>query len=218
MNSMKKHFGWTGIITLILFPVYLFSQDAEKNENQPGNQYPAYEVFESIIYKNIFNPNRRPQRQDDIPEESTPDPDEHVLTGTMVTEKENFAFFEDARSGDIAVVSSGNTFLGFEVGNIENTKVILKKTDTAIEIPVLMALQKEMDKDWEIVSPSGRRASSSAGSNRRGSSRRDDREPEQSGSSTPSSQPASEDSSGSGDVQNEVLKRLLEKRRQETGQ
>lgn len=211
-------------VALMICPVYLFSQNGEQNEPQqtPGIQYPAFETFESIFNKNIFNPNRRAQRQDEREVERTPDPEVNILTGTMVTEKDGFAFFEDSRSGDIAVVSTGNTFLGFDVEGIENNKVVLKKDGQDVEVPILMALQREEGKDWVVVSPGERRSSSSSSSSRlessSGGNRGNESGQEQDSSNSTQDEPSSSDSSGSADVQNDVLKRLLEKRRQETGQ
>lgn len=226
LHSMKLNHSQFGryVLTalMIICPLYIFSQDdgEDQPENTSVSQYPAFDTFETILDRNIFNPNRRARREEVLPVERTPDPDEIVLTGTIVTEKERFAFFEDSRSGDMTVVSTGKTFLGFDVDAVNTDKVILKKDDTSFEVSVLMALQKEDGAEWEVGTPSNvRRGSSSSSSSNRSSSfssreddsdrRRDDDSPRES---------SSDDSSGSGDVQNEVLRKLLEKRRQEAGQ
>jgi hypothetical protein len=207
---------------LVLSPLYLFSQENAEETPQPANtsQYPAFETFESILDKNIFNPNRRPRREETQPVERTPDPDEIVLTGTIVTEKDRFAFFEDSRSGDITVVSTGKTFLGFDVDAVNTNSVILKKDDKPFEVSMLMAMRKDQDSDWEVSTPTNvKRGSSSSSSSSRSSVSGSRNEDSSRSSVAPSaSESPSSESSGSGDVQNEVLRKLLEKRKQEAGQ
>lgn len=216
LHSMKLNhlqFGRYVLTALmIIYPLYIFSQDdgEDQPENTTVSQYPAFDTFESILDRNIFNPNRRARREEVLPVERTPDPDEIVLTGTIVTEKERFAFFEDSRSGDMTVVSTGKTFLGFDVDAVNTDKVILKKDDTPFEISVLMALQKVEGSDWEVNTPNRFDRSKSTSTSNSAFSNSSDFESSKDSSSS--------DSSGSGDVQNEVLRKLLEKRRQEAGQ
>ncbi len=179
----------------------LFGQE-ESGSETGGYEYPPYESFAVIFQSNIFDPNRRPARREEQPEiPPRRDPDEAILTGTMITEDDAFAFFNGSRSDFRAVVSTGNTYAGFTIAAIEKTKVILTKENAAMTLPVGMALIKEEDGEWEISTPSK--------SNRSLAYEREDRD---------NHGGAQEKSTESGDVQNDVLKRLMEQRKQEVGQ
>jgi hypothetical protein len=169
-----------------------------QNTNAPAGQ--DLSAFRIISERNIFNQNRstRPPpvaRSTSRERESRPVRSETItLLGTMSYEKGHFAFFDGSSSDHRKKVQPEDTIAGYRIAEIGFNYVKLELSGRVMELRHGMQLRKQEGRDWEVVG------------------RRDATETQ-----TAVSAPA-EDSNGSTAVEgeeNEILKRLREKREQE---
>lgn len=159
-----------------------------------GSSTPAFESFRIILDRNIFDPNRRQER----PKSSRPQPtstpartEQISLIGTILYEQGSFAFFEGTEPEYDAIVKLGERIAGYRVAEIHSANVILEKDKQRMELRVGLGLSRQGEEEWAIALIE----------------RDADREAEAGSSSDgddSSDQPA-----------NDVLKRLMERRRQE---
>ncbi len=186
--------GW-----LFLFEGIAHAQD----QTTPPDSGPQFENFELIWQRNIFDPTRKKVEPEPIVQEPEPEIDEFALIGTLVTDIESYAFFEGNRPELNGVIKEGNSIDQFLVEAIATTSIHLVSGEKRIPFDVGMALQRIDDQDWELVD------------NRRGGSPLD--------RSTPSSGPLAansekEEDESNSEGTNDVLKRLMEQRKQELNQ
>jgi len=154
-----------------------------------------YASFKIVTERNIFNPNRSVQGADTPrTEQRVVKTESFALVGTMSYEKGKFAFFDGSSSDFRKVLSPSSSIAGYVIKDVGENGVKLERDGKFIELAVGQELRREGEGEWKVASTVGSyTASSGPGSNE---------------SSTSSNQ-----SSSGGD--NDVLKRLLEKRAKE---
>jgi hypothetical protein len=171
---------------------------------QPGsltNTGPAsldYSSFRLVADRNIFDPNRRPHiiRQPDQPIYHPRDGDYFTLVGTMSYEEGTFAFFNGSSSQYQASMKCGGIIGGYKVAAIDSDDVKLSQGTNEIALRIGMQMRREQDGTWtKSDAPSSYTVSSF--------------EP------TPASTSSSAPGDASSGPENEVLKRLMEKREKE---
>jgi hypothetical protein len=178
-------------------------QEAENG----GDGSLAFERFQPIFERNIFNPNRRPQVVVSAPVERPPDPvvDEISLIGTLVTEQQTFAFFESNRMEFRGVLELGMPVADYQIAAISSKGVILSASGQSIELAVGMGLSRVDLGEWRFGTSPQRTTSPALA-----------RRPE--GSSTPSPTPSAAPQANEGGSNEDLLKKLMERRRQELNQ
>jgi hypothetical protein len=152
-----------------------------------------FNAFRLITERNIFNQNRSPRSaRRESPPRRTPRVQSLSLVGTMSYGKGEFAFFEGSNSEYRKPVKAGDKIAGYQVKQITSSSVKVASDSQEFEIKVGQQLRREDDGEWQLASGSTRAAT-----------------PE------PSNGSAAPVSSGNG-AEDEVVRRLLEKRAKET--
>jgi hypothetical protein len=169
-----------------------------------------FETFRLIVNRNIFDPNRRPdepirdQEPSFTPEVPEPPPTERlVLLGVLINGSEVIAFFDGSESGYKTAVDLGGAIAGQRVAEIRTDFVKLENKGRTIDLPVGLSIRREDPGEWEIDSEY-------RSSSRLGSTLEKGRE---SGAGDSSEGGKAEDTSA-----DDVLKRMIERRKKEVAE
>lgn len=155
----------------------------------------SIDEYRLVWERNIFDPLRRePHREvrNYRKEEITPS-DQIRLLGVLINGKESIMFFEGSHSSYNGQWKQGDIIAGFRIKKAHTNGVVLENKDKKIDLPVGSVIKKTNEEEWQIVSSS-----------------------EYSVKTPESEKPASTDSKDAG--ASDILKRLMERRKQETGQ
>lgn len=191
------------------FLVILFSAicsmplSAQEKKPTTGVEYNSFRI---VWEKNIFNPNRLSRASREIVKDPTPvkEADTISLTGSLLYEKESYAFFSGNRPEYQAAVIQGASIAEYRVALIQTDSVKLENNQESINLPVGMGLKKTEAGKWEVTTVF-RPAAQSVSSNFSAIENRTDAGPGL-GDSAPKSE-----SAGASDI----LKKLMEKRAKE---
>jgi hypothetical protein len=181
--------------------------ERERQSNAPSRPASSatssadFSAFRIIAEKNIFDPNRAPRRTE--PVRTRPrSVDSFALVGIMSYEKGTFAFFDGTRSEFKKAVKESDAIAGFRIASIDAQTVKLASDGKQFELRVGHQLRREEDGEWE---PSSRTESyASAPTASAGQRSRQGSTPASSGASPSAAEP-----------DNEILKRLMQRREQE---
>lgn len=105
-----------------------------------------YSAFRMVAEKNIFDPNRRPQR------EYTATPrmgDSFTLVGTMSYEKGIFAFFDGTRSDYRKAVRPQEAIAGYKVVEVTPDSVKLSHGTNTVQLSVGTQMSQRQDGSWQ---------------------------------------------------------------------
>jgi hypothetical protein len=179
----------------VLWLACLAVQGQETNAPAGGDLSP----FRIISDRNIFNQNRS-TRTPPPPRTSSRDRDSRsvrsesiTLLGTMSYEKGRFAFFDGSSSQYRTKVQPNDTIAGYRVTEIGLNYVKLESRGRQIELRHGMQLRRQEGEEWRLAAPG-----------------------EMADTQIPVSSTSDDSaSSGAGDEENEILKRLMQKREQE---
>ena len=182
----------------------------DEDRSSPGL---AFDSFQIVVDRNIFDPNRRRQQRGgasmaDPPRVQQP-PDERIaLTGSLIYETANnteiIAFFEGSKAEYNATIRLGESIAGYRVAEIRTDGVKLETENQQIDLPVGAGLSRQVEGKWQIVSASDLSA-------RRGP---ESGSPETIQTRPTSSGDSAETKSSEGST-NDVLRKLMERRKQE---
>lgn len=159
--------------------------------------------FRFLAERNIFNPNRGPRSTRSVrsegPSEAPVRTESLLLVGTITHTKGRFAFFEGSSAEYRKVVPLDGMIAGYKVSEITAQEVTLSGETEKIKLPVGSALQRRGTDPWEMGEAPGFAGATSS-----------------SNSSPATSQPAPSNAAPPAAAEdNDVLKRLLQKRQQE---
>ena len=182
---------------LFPFSVFLLTASAQSTNDSATNESQGtdYSSFQIIPERNIFNPDRYPHTSHYHSESHTVPT--FSLTGTMSYRKGMFAFFNGTSDDYRKALQKGGTIAGYTVAKIDFDGVQLQASGKTIDMKVGAAMQREGDA-WELAASGGwdeTGGTETAAGN-------------QSTGETSTNLPSSGE-------QNDVLKRLMEKREQE---
>lgn len=155
----------------------------------------SFEEFRIIRERNIFDPLRRePQKEVRTPprDETTP-PEQIRLLGVFLNGREAAIFFEGSQSSYNGEWKRGDIIAGFRIGEVQTNGVVLENKGQKIDLSVGSGMTKNDMDEWKI------------GVSQSYSAKAPERE-----------KTTSSDTKNEGE--NDILKKLMEKRRQETGQ
>jgi len=177
---------------LVPFSFFLLTASAQSTNDSSSTDYSSFQI---IADRNIFNPDRYGHTYH-------PHYESHAvptfsLAGTMSYRKGMFAFFNGTSDDYRKALQQGGTIAGYTVAKIDFDGVQLLSSGKTIDMKVGAAMRREGDA-WELAAP--------------------DQWDETAGTETaPDNQSTGETSTNlpSGGEQNDVLKRLMEKREQE---
>ena len=158
---------------------------------EPTNAPPRtdYAFFKIIPDRNIFNPNRYAHHAGTS---SNADEDAFALVGTMSYEKGTFAFFDGAKTNYQKVLERDGEMAGFKLAAIRPDGVTLLAGDKPMELKVGARMRRDAEAGWQVVEET-------------------EASPEESAGTAPTSAAADD----AGMDQNDVLKKLMQKREQE---
>ncbi len=179
------------------------SEAASEDKAGPTNEF---ESFSLILDRNIFDPDRRgprEQRRERPPE--PPREESFTLLGTMFYSDKQLAFFDGTDSDWAGAVKLGESVAGHKLTNIDFDKVEIDWNGETIVLEVGFARTKRGEEPW---STKGRDEWSG---NSRRSSRRSSSGSGSSGSSAESTPALDGDAS-------DILKQMMERRKQSQGQ
>ena len=195
---------------------------AEDEADQPtARKGTAFEDYELILNNNIFDPNRQDRarlaaerlraREDSIPVHR------FALVGTMHNNEESLAFFSGTSSEYRSVLKPGDAIADYQIKAIHDKEIVLDKDGETIEFQVGMEMSRQGDNPWTmgLATPGTTRSSTRARSSSRG---RDRSSSESRFSTRPSSARSSETSEPSDASKSDILKRMMERRRQQENQ
>ena len=224
--------GWfancfaTAFLALLLFGTETRAADAA---GAPTGV--SLESFKLVSERNIFDPNRtsRANRIMTKAPEVPPKIESFSLIGALLWEEGTNAFFAGTESPYNTVLSPGESIAGHKFVQLEPDSVRLETNGNPINLSIGMQMKRVGEGSWQLVvgtaNPSSaiqtRDRGSDSGERRNGRSSSDERRDRRSFSDNRSSarpSPAPIGDSGTGESAEDILKRLMEKRRQEANQ
>ena len=201
MKRMTKHF-LTATAIALAGGVSVFAQT-----NAPVRI--DFSSFKIVPDRNIFNPNRTSRRATTAEVRKAPMIESFALAGTMSYEQGDFAFFDGTSPQFRKSAKPGDSIAGYKVLEITPKGVKLATATNQIEMSVGMQFRREDEGEWILSAQSGTFAS---GVN--GSSARTTPSPGTSDTESTSGAPT-EAAPGSSGGEDEVLKKLMQKREKE---
>ncbi len=174
---------------------------------------PDYSSFKIVTDRNIFDPNRNPRRSNgDNPRPRPKVIDSLALVGVMSYEKGTFAFFDGSRGEFKKALKASDSIGGLKLSAIDASAVKLTKGEQTLDLRIGMQLKREDEGEWQLSGAAESFASSRSSS---GGPSRSSFSSSSSGSSnsSPSQTSTSDAPSPGGD--NDVLRRLMQRREQE---
>ncbi|RJP26503.1 MAG: hypothetical protein C4527_15185 [Candidatus Omnitrophota bacterium] len=198
MNTNVYNAFIAAVLICLLQPAYVAA------ENQDSSGKWSYEQFRILVERNIFNPDRRKKITVQPRVEPTPVIEEFSLIGTMIADATVYAFFEGTHSGYDAVCKLGETIADHEIVEIGTSNIKLQVNGQPLTLSVGMALRRQDQGEWQLASASG-------------ASRRETRERRTSGGDrlSPVSTTETEKTDAPGESSSDLLKKMMERRRQE---
>jgi hypothetical protein len=183
-------------------------------QNTRTNVRLDYSSFRLIAERNIFNPNRsarsdRSTRRDREPRRIRVEA--FGLVGTMSYEKGNFAFFDGSSSEYRKVVQPSESIGDYKVTEIASNSVTLESTNgRSVQLTIGAQMRKQDDEEWKL----NERGASFESAEMTGTpTSTNSSAPETTGTNTTTGTNAATTTSGAGE--DEILKRLLQKREEE---
>jgi len=192
-------------------PVCLLGESAPKGDRTAGDSSTlSFEAFSIVVGRNIFNADRRGLQVTTQTVERPPD-ERIVLVGALInhatTGTEIVAFFEGSKREYETTAKPGDTIAEWRVTQVRTDGVTLDKEGLKTVLPVGSALSRPAEGgEWKVVAFSGSFADRQTDTRTR------------SQTSAESSIATDREKRDSGDAAaGDVLKRLMERRRKETG-
>lgn len=159
-----------------------------------------YSAFRLVADRNIFNPNRQPNR----PDFARPKPkaiDTFGLVGIMSYEKGTFAFFDGSSSEFRKALKANDSIAGYQLAAIDENWVKLVIQTNTLQMRIGGQMRREDEGPWVLLSQAESTPANFSTSTGTGSSAG------ATGSSTSDAAPSGADS--------DILKKLMQRREQE---
>jgi hypothetical protein len=167
-----------------------FNSSSMAYTNYPVSDFRAFNL---LVTRNIFNANRVAGRPDYVPGPKAAPFDTFSLLGTMAYHKGLFAVFGGSQPEFRKILGPGDTIAGYRIAEITYENIsLVKSNDPPITVPIGSQMRRDEQGPWRFL---GRSTAEPA---------------------TVATASADSSSSSSADSETDpVLKRLMEKRRQE---
>jgi len=153
-----------------------------------------YSYFKLIEDRNIFDSSRSPRRSRRGASQQGPEMDAFSLVGTMSYGKGTFAFFDGTSSDYRKALEVNGTIAGYKVKEITPNAVKLESDGGPVQLKVTNQMRHEEKGGWRLVAPEESPVELSA----------------------PAISDASASESSSAGEVNDVLKKLMQQREQES--
>lgn len=176
----------------------------------------SFEDFKILYERNVFNPNRRPQRAGTVEYVKPKKVEGFSLVGTMIYEQGSYAFFNGSEAKYRTAVTVSNSLAGLKLIDITPNSVKFNSASNILELTMDKQLKREDEGEWQLVTGAGSWDAPAASSSDRDRSSERDRSSSRDRSERASSVSggATGRSGGSASAE-EVLKRLMQRREQE---
>jgi type II secretory pathway component PulC len=208
---MKSSMKITTCPAIAAMMMMLFAQEASAAEQVVK----GFESFKLVRTRNIFDPNRQPIQTESAqrppPPPRPPAPNQLALNGAMVTADTSFAFFGGTRDDYRKVLGVGATIAGFNIKSIAPSQVELERNGKTI----VLAVGQQISPEAEAPTPTtqtqpppeqAQPAPPAAGA----APATDTAVP------PPGGEPAASAAPGAPADRNEILRRMMQRRQQET--
>lgn len=224
MNVIRTHI-FRVLFALLIFDTHTCAADADGA--QAGI---SRDSFRLVSERNIFDPNRRSQADRIVRQapEVPPKIESFSLVGALLSEVTGTnAFFAGTDSRYNTVLSPGESIAGHTIVQLVPDSVTLETNENTINLSIGMQMKRIGEGSWQLIAGT---ANSSSQIQRRdpssGFGERRDRGPDErrdprsftDNRSSVSPRPEPNGDSDSGDSPDDILKRLMERRRQELNQ
>ncbi len=189
------------VITIAVSDRLTFAQADESPEN---STIIPFDTFELIVERNMFDPNRKKKQEEReaVKERPASQIDVMTLVGTLLTDEASYAFFNGTLLNDQSVLKAGDHIADGTISAIDSTHILLEKSSQPVSLKVGMSLMRENQGEWTIADSSSQLRTMMAQSN----SQTNEKANQASGSSE-----SKENESST----NDVLRKLMERRKQE---
>lgn len=149
--------------------------------------------FKIIPDRNIFNPNRssRSARTTTAPAAKPVKVETFSLVGTMSYGKGDLAFFDGSSSAFRKALKTNDSIAGYVITHVTSANVRLEADGVAVEVPVGGQMRRQDEGPWQLAAGTQTQAPASRSGGDSG------------------------ENSGAGGGEDEILKRLLQKREEE---
>ncbi|MBI5388156.1 MAG: hypothetical protein HZA90_26115 [Verrucomicrobia bacterium] len=174
--------------------------------------------FKILTDRNIFDPNRSPRRQrDERREYRRPTRiDSFALVGTMSYEKGQFAFFDGSSYEFRKVLKPADTIAGYKLAEVGHNEVKLATGTNCVELRMGMQMRRVDDGEWSLSmrSESSSSFSPTTAASAPSAAAGTNAEPGVVAANAEAAPAATAPAAASAD-ENEILKRLMQRREQE---
>jgi len=202
-NTVVYRIRFASCICLVLAALCLTTNSFAADDTKPAG--PAFDEFSIVFEKNIFNPDRRSLSKGSISiAPPKPQIESNYLLGSLISNDGAYAFFENSGSNGDSVLKVGDDFCGRRIILINSSSIKLKDATQTIDLNVGMGMQRIKDGPWTLAMEPAKHISRSTSRHRSSASTRDKND-EPKASSTDSAASSS----------NDMLKKLMERRKQE---
>lgn len=198
---MKPRFIQFSILAMLLAASRMTAEESTNSATalQPTNGITRLDLpsFQIISKRNIFDPNRRPERPSNTGIRVKPTQvDSFSLRGTMSYGNQSVAFFDGSSSEYSKAVTPKDTIAGYKIAEIafDHVKLAASSNQT-INLPIGSQMKRQDNGPWALVENPEPAAESAA--------------------PAVSDKPASPAATGGGGSADDVIKRLMQKREQE---
>lgn len=169
---------------------------------------PPFETYKIILDRNIFDSTRSPLPSPRNRQREEIRPDRIRLTGVFISRKEAVAFFEGSRSQFNSALRPNERIGGLRLLEIRTNHVKLAKNNQILELPINAQMERTGDREWAI-STSTTTIQESASTSARPAENRNSAKQDPTTTGAPSKTEGASD---------DLIKRLMERRKKEMGQ
>lgn len=123
-----------------------------RGQDKPDSDGPEWDRYAIILDRNVFDPNRKPERTTFATPAPTPAPAPETLrlTGVMTELDQALAFFEGSKVEGTVTRGSGQEIGGLRVGHIATAGVQMHDEATTLTVKVGQSLERPQESGWRI--------------------------------------------------------------------
>lgn len=196
----------------LAFVILLTSSSSAFAQQTSAPSRTDFSSFKIVTDRNIFNPNRSSRsspRSERTETRRAARVESFALAGTMSYEKGDFAFFDGTSSQFRKSAGVGDSIAGYKVLEVTSRSVKLAAGTNHVELAVGMQLRREDEGEWALSAASGTFASGT-----RTAPPPEVTDPE-TAPAAPGEAASAEAAPASSGGEDEILKKLMQKREQE---
>jgi len=212
---------WVAMLAIVIsFPVLTQTTNNASEtlaRAEPASQRFDESAFRIVPQRNIFNANRSGGGEVRGPSRRPTNVEYFALVGTMDYEKGTFAFFEGSNSQLTRVMKANEVIAGHKLVQISADGVKLEADSKQVELSVGSQMRREDEGAWQVSETRGGfTAASNSNGDSSSRSRRDEDSSIRRSDNSESSNRSSASAFPTSANEEEILKRLMERREKES--